>query len=63
MSQCARLPNFRKTTNTYRPVYDCQKYDLKMSAVSEAHQAGTSIEQHVTIAKQNTTTKYMLFHS
>ena len=40
-------------------IKDCQKYELQMFAVSETHLAGTSLEQHVTSDKQNTTTKYM----
>ena len=44
-------------------IEDCQKYELQMFAVSETHIAGTSLEQHVTSDKDNTTTKYAFFHT
>ena len=49
----------RKTLIEY-----CQKYELHIFAVSETHLAGTSLEQHVTSDKDNTTTKlYAFFHT
>ena len=44
-------------------IEDCQKYELQIFAVSETHLAGTSLEQHVTSDKDNTTTKYAFFHT
>ena len=44
-------------------IEDCQKYELQIFAVSETRIAGTSLEQHVTSDKDNTTTKYAFFHT
>ena len=44
-------------------IEDCQKYELQIFAVSETQLAGTSLEQHVTSDKDNTTTKYAFFHT
>ena len=44
-------------------IEDCQKYEFLIWADSDTHLAGTSLEQHLTSDKQNTTTKYAFFQT